>query len=468
MNEVMSYQNRKEEIRKKLRETAENFVYIGYQLKQVRESREYEQDGYSDILEFAQKEYGLQKDDTYRFIRINDKYSIGGNSTELAESFRGMAQTKLSEMLNLPDEDISLITTETTREDIRELKRFNNQSPEEVPETQGSDLQNIIMEFFRPAAGRPAEPLHELLLEVIDIAEGKLQDPILTQEELIQEKINPKGNGTFRAGRYMLFLYDAAHGMKYKTFGQSENHQISYLSFAKTVHLIFNSKIQKEGMDLWENIYGKVPEPEPEKTELQESKHEVKSPHTEVETNVDKKETVKKDEEKSESFPQENEEISGKAPAQLESENDPEPDPETSEIQDNKEEIAPPDPETEDDITEDQDGAQWQQGQQEPEEENQGDQENIGSAEVEQMDIENFPEYLPEGYIKCHDGSEVQETETYKQWKYIQSFISDLHMQITSREEPNLDTCRKINSGVNCLKMSMEDLISMKEEQEDE
>lgn len=465
MNEVMSYQNRKEEIRKKLRETAENFVYIGYQLKQVRESREYEQDGYSDILEFAQKEYGLQKDDTYRFIRINDKYSIGGNSTELAESFKGMAQTKLSEMLNLPDEDIGLITTETTREDIRELKRFNNQPPETVPETEGSDLQNIIMEFFRPAAGRPAEPLHELLLEVMEIAEGKLHDPILTQEELIQEKINPKGNGTFRAGRYMLFLYDAAHGMKYKTFGQSENHQISYLSFAKTVHLIFNSKIQKEGMDLWENIYGKVPEPEPEKTESQEPKHEAKQSQPEVKTDVDKNETVLKEEEKPESFPQENPENSEKAPAQLESEINQESDPEPVEIQDYKEMVTPPDPDTEDDTTEDQDGSQWQQ---EPEENQQEDQEDVGSAEVKQMDIENYPEYLPEGYIKCHDGSEVQETETYKQWKYIQSFISDLHNQITSREEPDLETCRKLNSGASCLKTAIEDLISMKEEQEDE
>ncbi|MFW6680638.1 hypothetical protein ACOAOT_23735 [Lacrimispora sp. AGF001] len=468
MNEVMSYQNRKEEIRKKLRETAENFVYIGYQLKQVRESREYEQDGYSDILEFAQKEYGLQKDDTYRFIRINDKYSIGGNSTELAESFKGMAQTKLSEMLNLPDEDMSLITTETTREDIRELKRFNNQPPETVPETEGSDLQNIIMEFFRPAAGRPAEPLHELLLELMEIVEGKLQDPILTQEELVQEKLNPKGNGTFRAGRYMLFLYDAAHGMKYKTFGQSENQQVSYLSFAKTVHLIFNSKIQKEGMDPWENIYGKVPDPEPEKTRSPEPRHEVKQSHPEVETNVDKEETVIKEEEKPESFPQKNTEISEKAPAQLENEIDPELDPESGEIQDNKETVNPPDPDTEDETTEDQEGGQWQQEQQEPEKNQQEDQEDTGSEEVKQMDIENYPEYLPEGYIKCHDGSEVQETETYKKWKDIQTFIKDLHMQITSREEPDLETCRKINSGVSYLKTIMEDLISMKEEQEDE
>lgn len=28
-----------------------------------------------------------------------------------------------------------------------------------------------------------------------------------------------------------------------------------------------------------------------------------------------------------------------------------------------------------------------------------------------QMEIEQFPQYLPDTYIKCHDGSEVQESE---------------------------------------------------------
>lgn len=49
----------KEDIRRKLAETAGNFVYIGYRLKQIRDSGMY--DGASDIFEFAQKEYGLGK-----------------------------------------------------------------------------------------------------------------------------------------------------------------------------------------------------------------------------------------------------------------------------------------------------------------------------------------------------------------------------------------------------------------------
>ncbi|SEU24184.1 hypothetical protein SAMN05443270_3753 [Lacrimispora sphenoides] len=460
MNELMSYQSRKEEIRRKLRETAENFVYIGFQLKQVRESREYEQDGYSDILEFAQKEYGLQKDDTYRFIRINDKYSVNGNSIELADRFKGMAQTKLSEMLNLPDSDIDLVTPETTREDIRELKRFNNQSQEDIPEKQGSDIQNIIMEFFRPAAGRPAGALHELLMEVLEIVEGKLQDSVLTQEELIQEKINPKGNGTFRTGRYMLFLYDASHGLKYKVFGENENHQLSYLSFAKTVHLIFTSRNQGGSLDPWENIYGIVSEPEPEKAETREPVHNEKQPGPGTKTDVDRKGLGKKEEDKQECYPQKSQDNSEKAPAQLEEGNDPETDAGSDEIKKHEEEET-----LETDTEEnDQDNGEWQQ---DPIEDSQKDQKEEES-DIKQMEIEEYPEYLPEGYIKCHDGSVVQETETYKKWKEIQSFINDLHTQISNREEPDLETSRKLNSGINYLKMIMDDFVIMKEELEDE
>lgn len=448
MNEVMNYQSRKEEIRRKLRETAENFVYIGYQLKRVRESREYEQDGYADILEFARKEFGLQKDDTYRFIRINDKYSIGGNSTELEESFKGMAQTKLSEMLNLPDEDMNLITTETTREDIRELKRFNSQEPESIPDKEGSDIQNIILEFFRPAAGRPASSLHDLLLDVLAIAEGNLTDPVLTQEELIQEKLNPKGNGTFRAGRYMLFLYDASNGLKYKAFGESENHQLSYLSFAKMTHLIFTSRNQKNELDPWENVYGK--EPEAEKTE--ERGQETKPQKPDSKASVDKMEYELKEEEVPESYPQEKPDSSEKAPAQLQEDSGQKYDGIlVSEREENPVFETPSE-----DVA----------GQQEKEEVQ--DIDNPPEQEDDtQMEIENYPEFLPEGYIKCEDGIEVHETATYQKWKDVQNFVKDLHAQIVDRLEPDLETSRKIRSDVSCFKSIMDNLVDMKEKDDE-
>ena len=375
-----------------------------------------------------------------------------------------MAQTKLSEMLNLPDADIDLVAPETTREDIRELKRFNNQPPEEVPEKEGSDIQNIIMEYFRPATGRPSGPLHALLMEVLEIVEGKLKDSVLTQEELIQEKINPKGNGTFRTGRYMLFLYDAAHGLKYKVFGETENHQLSYLSFAKTVHLIFKSQRIDESLDPWENVYGKEPEPEPEKTETSETKQKVSQSEPESKRNVDKTEREEKEKEKPESYPQETQETSKKAPAQLEEEDAKENSPESDENDYAKEEAFGSEEEGEED-NHNQNEGEWQQ---EPLKRQTETVPQKQRTESRQMEVEDYPEILPEEYIKCHDGSEIQETAASKLWKDIQSFINDLHTQISDREEPDLETGQKLNSGFNYLKMLMEDFIKAKEDFENE
>ena len=103
----------KEDIRRKLAETAENFVYIGYRLRQIRDSGMY--DGAEDIFGFAQKEYGLGKSTVSRFIAINEKYSEGGNSPELKEEFRHFSSSKLSEMLTLPDSGVELITEKIGR-----------------------------------------------------------------------------------------------------------------------------------------------------------------------------------------------------------------------------------------------------------------------------------------------------------------------------------------------------------------
>lgn len=458
MEEIMNYQARKEEIRKKLKETAEDFVYIGYQLKQVKANREYEQDGYKDVLEFARKEYGLHKDDTYRFIRINDKYSRGGNSMELDERFRGIAQTKLSEMLSLPDKDLELVTPETNREDIRELKRFNSQKPEEAPEEKGNDLQNIILEFFRPAAGRPAGPARQLLLDLLAVVEGKSKDPVLTQEEQIQELLNPKGNGVFRAGRYMVFMYDASQGMKYKIFGESENHSVSYLAFAKTAHLIFTSGSKNPELDPWENQYGREEEeerasqPEPVSLSMSDSKaNEVqaglKAPV--LPRYVDNSENYETEEKKEKSYPQKNAENSKKAPAQLTGEKSPKPPVFT----------GLPAPEGEEEPVEEKNHRQ------ETDQEEKTEPTQEEPVNPDQMSIEDYPEALPEGYIKCHDGSEVKESEIRNLWKEVQKAAELLYFEITETGSPDLELCRKLIEQTEQVDMLLKNIIVQEEKE---
>ena len=140
----------REDIRRKLSETAENFVHIGYRLKQIRDSGML--DGASDIFEFAQKEYGLGKSTVSRFIAINEKYSEGGNSLELREEYKNFSSSKLSEMLTLPDNECQLITEKTTIKEIREFKNFIKNEPE-TAENPGQTAEEPETEEEKTAAG---------------------------------------------------------------------------------------------------------------------------------------------------------------------------------------------------------------------------------------------------------------------------------------------------------------------------
>ena len=99
----------KEDIRNRLQETAENFVIIGYRLKQIRDSRMFEKE-YQSLEDFAYHEYGLSKSVVYRFIKINNRFSKDGNSMELKEEYKGYKYSNLQEMLSLTEEEEEQIT----------------------------------------------------------------------------------------------------------------------------------------------------------------------------------------------------------------------------------------------------------------------------------------------------------------------------------------------------------------------
>lgn len=119
----------KQKLKQELLGVKQSFVRIGYALRQIDDQKLYEQDGYKSIAEFAQAEYGLGPSITSRFMSINREYSIDGYSEQLRPEYAELGRSQLEEMLKLPDADRQMIQPETSREDIRELKRFNKTEP---------------------------------------------------------------------------------------------------------------------------------------------------------------------------------------------------------------------------------------------------------------------------------------------------------------------------------------------------
>lgn len=192
----------------KLNGLKKDFVKIGYRLRQIDDNELYRQDGYKTIAEFAKAECGLSPSDTTRFIQINKKYSVGGNSEELRPEFLEYGQSKLAAMLALPDADLNMITPQTSREDIRELNRFNKSDPEQGAE---NDIGQLIRDFYIS---------QELVRKAVTVKD----DP-----KALRELIAPSGSRSFRKGIWFILFHESKINIK-KYSGVAK--EISWEEFA--------------------------------------------------------------------------------------------------------------------------------------------------------------------------------------------------------------------------------------------
>ncbi len=128
MDEVMSYSNinTSEELTdaicSELCKAAISFVRIGYLLKRARDEDILKDTGFSDIYEYANTKFGLDKSQVSRFIRINDRFSIGGYSEHLKVEYEDFGYSKLSIMLTLPDEINEELSPEYSKSEINAIK----------------------------------------------------------------------------------------------------------------------------------------------------------------------------------------------------------------------------------------------------------------------------------------------------------------------------------------------------------
>ena len=303
---LTEWQQWKEDIRQKLSETAGNFVYIGYRLKQIRDSGMY--DGAQDIFEFAQNEYGLGKSSVSRFIAINEKYSEGGNSLNLKEEYRNFSSSKLSEMLTLTDNECQLITEKTTVKEIRELKNFvKEEVPEELlKQDEASTEQNEVLpeqnqenayrdepkayENQEKTNDKPETQYNALEKCIIDLFKdkrvilNKVMKLLSWSGEYSEnyreamELLNPSGQSSHKKGIIFLFMYDWNTGVKYKDLRLVAPVCMSWEEFLNQTYAIYCKYIDDQ--DVYEAFYGKevpeeAPQNEPEKEpEIKEEKAE--------------------------------------------------------------------------------------------------------------------------------------------------------------------------------------------------
>ncbi len=154
----VSYEDAKSIIKDKMVASCENIVAIGYYLKQIKETRQYEEGGYATIWACAFSEFQLDQSATSRYIDICKKYSVNGDSPLLDEKYKDFNKGQLQEMLTIKDDKLlAEITPEMSVRKIREKKKLLKTGDDEnknVEEQHKNTIEGEFREFIPKEEGK--------------------------------------------------------------------------------------------------------------------------------------------------------------------------------------------------------------------------------------------------------------------------------------------------------------------------
>lgn len=241
-----NYQRFKQELDTEIKREAEGFVKIGYLLRVARDTDVLKESGYSNVNEFAEKEYSLDASQVSRFISINERFSEGGFSSRLETHYEGFGVAKLSLMLQLPDNLNEQLTPEFTKSEIdtlrREVKEESDKTDIEIMmETQAADeIDEAIKETLRnPDSYRKTKKLTE---------EGRASDEYikLLKEILAPSGVSIKAVRVSGVGRIMV-KFDETNEVKFVKVRQNETvtKPIAYVA------VVINEYARQEYKDLF-------------------------------------------------------------------------------------------------------------------------------------------------------------------------------------------------------------------------
>lgn len=252
---------------------AESFNRIGYLLKVARDTDILAESGYKTVAEFAEAEYGLRKDDVSRFIAINDRYSEGGYSEQLADRYKGYGRAKLQEMLSLPQSIVDAIPLTTTKASIQEIKK-------EYKEEQAITDIEVMLEDKNESQEMMSSNLEKILHQIMHDNKELFKKIFSNREkENVYDTLAPTGVATHIArlaavGRFMLTLTDINDKMILLDMRTGEKEEYSVDDAVAAVsHILVNTG--KNAKEAYMNLYG---EPlKEEKTVVKKSQSEKKT-----------------------------------------------------------------------------------------------------------------------------------------------------------------------------------------------
>lgn len=205
----------KQELGNELNRAAISFVRIGYLLKLARDTDILKDSSYSNVNEFASVEFGLDKTQVSRFIRINDRFAIGGYSETLKVEYNNYGSAKLSLMLTLPDEINEELSPQYSKSDIETIKAEYEAEQKiselEVMMEEPSDGPDEFLQAIVKELNDEHDDVSAYFAETIRMARKLGVEP---NEADVKEAYMPDGDKTYSIrisgqGRFMINMKDS-------------------------------------------------------------------------------------------------------------------------------------------------------------------------------------------------------------------------------------------------------------------
>ncbi|MBD9338613.1 MAG: hypothetical protein EGP69_11935 [[Ruminococcus] faecis] len=276
--QYQDYEEYKKAMKNVLNRTVEDFVIIGYLLKQGRETDILKDSEYRDVYEFAWAEYKLDRSQVSRYIGINKRFSEGGGSPRLQERYRDYGYSKLALMLKMPESVVEELTPAYSKSEIQAVKE-EIESEEKITDIEvileGAKEEQRDLNNLEKAINQICMENPELYVKL----HGTVRTSVGT--EPIKDVLAPDGDKLYSVrpqgcGRIMLYLNDEKDEVILQVVRQSLKERYAWSDILGYLVLITEQEDAKKN---WENLFGQqYPEKEqiapvqPKKEKRKESK----------------------------------------------------------------------------------------------------------------------------------------------------------------------------------------------------
>lgn len=401
LGKLASYEDYKKAFDAEVGRIETGFVRIGYMLRIAVDTEILKESEYNNMEEFAWAEYRIDKSQASRFININKRFSEGGYSDRLQERFEGYGVAKLGELLTLSETIVEAIPPALSRSEIQEIKK-------EIKEEQKITDLEVMMEEHNAEQEAMEGNLDRFMHQYIHDNPIELREICAAVQggygaDQLMDALAPAGAAAKMAriqgaGKFMLSIKGKDQPMELLNIRTNDKETCTWEAMQGVLHRLI---IHADPEACYQELYGEPYPPAEEEREAERRRAEEEAKKAEEERKaqeerkrIQAEQRAKREQEKRKQAEHRPEE----KPKKQETVHEP----------DKKQEVAPVQPETGENPE-----SPVFTGMNEP-------------SEPHQMQIEEYPEALPEGYIKCHDGTEVAENPAEPVWKHIQQLAAEL------------------------------------------